>query len=186
MWRDADVDGIKTGHTDSAGYCLVSSAKKNGMRLISVVMGTDSDKARAEQSYQLLTYGFRFYETHKLYAARQPFSKARVWMGKQHLTSAGLVSDLFVTLPIGQYKQMLVNMDLQNDLYAPITRDQNLGKLTIKLNDKVLVERPIVALEEVKEGGLWTKFTDYIRLTWRKFSIKMKKISKWLLRNNEF
>lgn len=160
LYRDKSVDGIKTGHTESAGYCLVASAKRDNMRLISVVMGTDSEKARAQESQKLLNYGFRFYETHQLYAANKVLKQMRIWKGEAEKLPLGLAEDLYVTVPRGRYKELAASMRVSKTLTAPVKAGESLGKVSVKLEDEVLAERPLVALKSVAEGGLWQQLKD--------------------------
>ncbi len=162
LWRDKSVDGLKTGHTESAGYCLVSSAKRGDMRLISVVLGTKSEKARASVSQSLLNYGFRFYETHKLYAAGEILSHARVWKGDSENVALGLMQDLYVTIPRGSYKNLQALMDVDAKLEAPIKKGQELGVVRITLNDIDLQRAPLVALNQVERGSLLQIAKDYV------------------------
>lgn len=162
LWRDESVDGLKTGHTESAGYCLVSSAKRSDMRLISVVLGADSEESRASISQSLLNYGFRFYETHKLYAAGETLNQSRVWQGDKETIVLGLANDLHVTIPRGAYKQMdaLVNVDA--NITAPVKKGSQLGEVRIMLNDEELRNEPLIALQPVDEGGWFQMSKDYI------------------------
>ncbi len=162
LWRDKTVDGLKTGHTESAGYCLVASALRNDMRLISVVLGTRSEKARANVSQSLLSYGFRFYETNKLYGAGDEINQARVWKGEKENVSLGLVEDMYVTTQRGQYKKLDAVIDVNKDIEAPVKKGQQLGMVRITLNDKEIISRPLVALNTIEEGNLWQKAKDYI------------------------
>lgn len=160
LWRDDSVDGMKTGHTDSAGYCLVTSAKKDNMRLISVVLGTDSEKARADASQALLNYGFRFYETHKLYDAGQQLATARVWEGESDTVSLGLNSPLYATVPRGQYKALAASMTINNRIMAPVNKDETLGSVQVQLGDAVIAGKNLVALQGVGEGSFWQRIVD--------------------------
>jgi serine-type D-Ala-D-Ala carboxypeptidase (penicillin-binding protein 5/6) len=160
LWRDDSVDGMKTGHTDSAGYCLVTSAKKDDMRLISVVLGTDSEKARADASQSLLNYGFRFYETHKLYDAGQQLATARVWKGETDTVSLGLDSPLYATVPRGQYKALAASMTINNRIMAPVSKDEMLGSVQVQLGDAVIAGKNLVALQGVGEGSFWQRIVD--------------------------
>ena len=160
LWRDDSVDGMKTGHTDSAGYCLVTSAKKDNMRLISVVLGTDSEKARADASQALLNYGFRFYETHKLYDAGQQLATARVWEGDTDTVSLGLNSPLYATVPRGQYKALAASMTINNRIMAPVNKDETLGSVQVQLGDAVIAGKNLVALQGVGEGSFWQRIVD--------------------------
>jgi D-alanyl-D-alanine carboxypeptidase (penicillin-binding protein 5/6) len=164
LWRDPSVDGLKTGHTEEAGYCLVASAKQNDMRLISVVMGTDSEGARARESLKLLTYGFRFYETYQAYGADDVLDTPAVWMGKANQVRLGLNDALVLTIPKDSGDRLKAEMTVQPELRAPITKGQSLGTLIVRLDDKILVEKPLVALEEVEEAGFFTKIWDHIVL----------------------
>jgi D-alanyl-D-alanine carboxypeptidase (penicillin-binding protein 5/6) len=154
LFRDDSVDGLKTGHTESAGYCLVASAKREDMRLISVVMGTKSEKARAQESQKLLNYGFRFYETHRLYSAGQELKEMRIWKGESESLKLGLTDELYVTVPRGQYKELNASLSVDKTITAPASRGQAFGNVTIRLNDQVLAERPLVALQDVNKGGV--------------------------------
>ncbi len=169
LWRDPTVDGFKTGHTESAGYCLATTSIRNGMRLISVVMGTESEKARADETQKLLNYGFRFYETHKLYPAGEQQAVAEVWKGNEEQVPIGLDTDLFITIPKGSYDKLQAGIDIPGRLKAPIAAGQTLGQLTIRLNDQVITHRPMVALNAVAEGGWWTRMTDGMGLWFKSF-----------------
>jgi D-alanyl-D-alanine carboxypeptidase (penicillin-binding protein 5/6) len=162
LWRDPTVDGIKTGHTDDAGFCLVASAKRNGMRLISVVMGAPSDSARANDSEQLLTYGFRFFTSHKLFPANKPLTMARVWYGESNEIPAGTERDVYVALPSSQDAAVKTDVQIQNDLQAPIKKGQEIGKISVIVNDKILTEQPLIALKDNPLGGLWQRSWDHI------------------------
>ena len=160
LWRDESVDGMKTGHTDSAGYCLVTSAKKDDMRLISVVLGTDSEKARADASQALLNYGFRFYETHKLYDAGQQLATARVWEGATDTVSLGLDSPLYATVPRGQYKALTASMTINNRIMAPVSKDEQLGSVQVQLGDEIIAGKDLVALQGIGEGSFLQRIVD--------------------------
>jgi D-alanyl-D-alanine carboxypeptidase (penicillin-binding protein 5/6) len=162
LWRDKTVDGVKTGHTEAAGYCLVASAKREGMRLISVVMGTESEKARLTESQALLNYGFRFYETHRLYGGGDRLTRTRVWMGEQEELSLGLARDLHVTIPRRQYDKLNARTEIQPNLQAPIGKGQKVGEVVIELDGEVITRKPLVALEEVPEGGIWRTVVDTV------------------------
>ena len=162
LWRDNSVDGVKTGHTDAAGYCLVASAKRDGMRLISVVMGTDSERSRIEESQSLLNYGFRFYETHRLYGAGDRLTRARVWFGTTKDVSLGLADDLFVTIPRRQYDALDARTELDPDLRAPLAKGEKVGEVVVELNGEVVTRQPLVALATVQEGGIWRTVVDNV------------------------
>ncbi|MDX1901733.1 MAG: D-alanyl-D-alanine carboxypeptidase family protein [Gammaproteobacteria bacterium] len=169
LWHFPEADGLKTGHTSEAGFCLVGSAKKDSTRLISVVMGAKSDQARTEDSIRLLTYGFRFYETHKIYSASTALTTVRVWKGKDKEIDLGLADDLFVTLPAGQYKNIQAKLTVSDPLKAPIKKDQPCGTLTITLNDQVLATQPLIALSNNARGNLWRSVSDSINFSVAKF-----------------
>jgi D-alanyl-D-alanine carboxypeptidase (penicillin-binding protein 5/6) len=174
LWRNELVDGIKTGHTDSAGYCLVASGKKENMRLIAVVMGTKSDGARTEETNKLLMYGFQFYETRKLYPAGTALKKARIWMGTEKEVELGLADDLYVTIGHGQYDHLKSAIQVAPGIKAPAEIGTTLGTVTVQMNDKTLVERPIVALNTVAESGFFSQIFDTLLLNisslWEKAS----------------
>ncbi len=165
LWRNPFVDGIKTGHTDNAGHALIASAKKDNMRLIAVILGAPSDAARSDGGQRLLTYGFRFYETHKLYDAFKSISDTRVWKGNVNQVNLGVEHPLVVTIPTGSYHNLDVSTTLEKQLEAPIEKGQILGRLMIRLNGKLLAKRDLVALETVQKGGLFSRLGDSISLS---------------------
>jgi D-alanyl-D-alanine carboxypeptidase (penicillin-binding protein 5/6) len=160
LWRFQYADGLKTGHTNEAGYCLVGSAKKDGMRLISVVMGEPNDNARTEDSIRLLTYGFRFFETHKLYNGTTPLIQARVWQGQKSEVPLGVSEDFYITIPAGQYKRLQTSLDLNNPIKAPVLKGQTYGTLNVTLGDQVVASKPLVALEDSQKGGFFRRASD--------------------------
>lgn len=162
LWRDSSIDGIKTGHTDSAGYCLVASAKRKDMRLISVVLGTDSEKARASVSQALMNYGFRFYETHKLYSAGEILNRSRIWKGEIDEVALGLADDLHITIPRGAYKKLRASMDVDSNIEAPLKKGEPLGVVRVGLHDEELGRVPLVALEDVDKGNIFQIAKDQI------------------------
>jgi D-alanyl-D-alanine carboxypeptidase (penicillin-binding protein 5/6) len=164
LWRDLGVDGMKTGHTEAAGYCLVSSAERDGMRLIAVVLGGKTPKARNDAAQALLQYGFENYETHRLYAAGETLSSARVWGGQPEVAHLGLDRDLVVTIPRGGYEALAASMDLTMNLVAPLREGTPVGEVKISLAGRPISRAALVALEPVPEGGLWTKVVDEISL----------------------
>ena len=164
LWRDKTVDGLKTGHTEEAGYCLVASAVRDGQRMIAVEFGTNSEQARAAETQKLLTYGFRFFESQTFYKKGAELTKAMVWKGSEHEVKAGLSEDLTMTVPRGQLKQLQANMVLQPQLMAPIQQGQVIGKVEVKLGDKVVRTSDLVALNAVEEGGIFRRLWDSIRL----------------------
>ncbi len=162
--RDNTVDGLKTGHTEEAGYCLVASAKRDGMRLISVVMGTASEQARAAETQKLLTWGFRFFETRHFYQPDQVVSTARVWAGAQNQVGVGLAEGLVLTLPKGQADKLEATVTLDSTIKAPIARGDVLGQVEVKLGEEVVHTGPLVALADVESAGLFGRLWDSIRL----------------------
>ncbi|MFZ5658362.1 MAG: D-alanyl-D-alanine carboxypeptidase family protein [Pseudomonadota bacterium] len=164
LYWDPSVDGMKTGFTDNAKYCLVSTAKRGQMRLISVVLGTDSPKARAQQSQSLLNYGFRFYESRKIYSARQPLSTLRVWKGDPKEVQVGPAQDVYAIIPSGRAKQVRASLQLNPKPVPPIKRGQALGQITVRVGDKVVTRVPAVALQPVEEAGLIGRTIDTIRM----------------------
>lgn len=164
LWRDSSVDGLKTGHTEAAGYCLVASAKKDQMRLISVVLGTKSNKARTQNSQTLLNYGFRFFESNKLYSANETLKNARLWYGEQDQLALGVKRDIVVTIPRGRYKELNATIEIDPKISAPVAKGQELGRLLVKLDDEVLVSEPLVAMHAVNDGGLVKKALDSIKI----------------------
>ncbi len=164
LWRDKTVDGLKTGHTDEAGYCLVASAVRDGMRLIAVVFGTNSEQARAAETQKLLTYGFRFFETQTFYQKGAELAQGTVWKGASRQIKAGLAEDLTMTLPRGQLKKLAASMTMNPQLVAPIKQGDVIGKVEVKLDDKVVHSADLIALETVDEGGFFRRVWDSIRL----------------------
>jgi len=162
LWRDPTVDGLKTGHTDAAKYCLASSAKRDGMRLVSVVLGAPSSDARATHSQALLNYGFRFFESHQLYSAGQELIKKRAWYGEKKEVSLGIKEDIIITIPRGRYGDLKPFMRVATQLEAPIALHQSVGKVVINLDDTKYAEVELVALEAVAEGGIFQKLSDYV------------------------
>lgn len=164
LWRDSTVDGLKTGHTDEAGYCLVASAKRDDMRLISVVMGTASEQARAAETQKLLTWGFRFFETRHFYQPNQAVASARVWAGQESQVEAGLADGLVLTLPKGQADKLEASVTLDSMIKAPIAVGDVLGQVEVKLGEDVVHTGPLVALDEVEKAGFFGRLWDSIRL----------------------
>ena len=162
LWRDETVDGIKTGHTESAGYCLVSSALRSDMRIISVVLGTDSEKARASVSQAILNYGFRFFESHTLYDENEVLSRPRIWKGEFETLTVGLDKKLSVTIPRGAYDKLDATMDIDKNIEAPVARGQQIGLVNVSLDGELLHSAPLVALEAVAEGNLYQIAKDYV------------------------
>lgn len=164
LWQDSAVDGIKTGHTEEAGYCLVSSAKYPDIRVIAVVMGTRSEKERAAESQKLITYGARFFETAKSYAAQTTLIEPKIWKGKSSTVKLGVDEDIYVTIPRGASKDVSAELEVPELLEAPISLGQQIGTLKLTLDGKVISSRPLVALEAVDEGGLFTRLWHWLVL----------------------
>jgi len=164
LWRDPTVDGIKTGHTESAGFCLVASSKRGEMRLISVVMGTNSEELRAKESQKLLGYGYGFFETHKLYAENQPLKTLPLWKGESNTIDLGLATPLYVTVPRGYYNDLNAALNVQKNIVAPVHKGQALGSVVVRLDNQVLASQPLVALRDMPEGGIFTRLIDGARL----------------------
>lgn len=167
LFRDETVDGLKTGHTEEAGYCLVASSKRENTRLIAVVMGTESESARAAETQKLLAYGFRYFQTTPLYQAGQQVSTARVWAGTTQEVTLGIPNNIVLTLPKGSEQALQANMHINQVIKAPITVGQELGNLTIELNGQLLVNTPIVALQPVEEAGFFARLLDNLKLFFR-------------------
>jgi len=164
LWRDKTVDGLKTGHTQEAGYCLVASAVRDGARMITSVFGTVSESARAAETQKLLTYGFRFFETRTFYKKGQELAQAQVWKGTVRQVKAGLSADLSLTLPKGQLEKLQASMVLNPQLAAPIAPGDVIGKVEVKLADEVVHSADLIALEAVEEGSFFRRLWDSISL----------------------
>ncbi|MGE4349112.1 MAG: D-alanyl-D-alanine carboxypeptidase family protein [Candidatus Berkiella sp.] len=168
LWSEPTVDGIKTGHSSTAGFCLAASALKDGMRLISIIVGAENDNQRNQYSQQLLRYGFRFYETHRLFEAQKPIESSRIWMGTKKNVSLGLTQDLYITIPQGTYKDIDAKIHVEKNLQAPVAKGSLQGKLTVSIADNLVAEQPLIALEGVDKGSLWMRVQDYVSLGFHK------------------
>jgi len=164
LWSDPYVDGMKTGFTDAAGYCLVASAKRGPRRLLSVVLGAGSDAARASESQKLLNYGFQFYDTVQLYQNGQSVSSVKVWKGAEDKVAAGFVADQYVTLPKGQAEKLKLMLETNEPLVAPVARGQRVGVVKVALEGKPVGEFPLVALADVAPASFFGRMWDSIRL----------------------
>ena len=165
LWdKSLNVDGIKTGHTSDAGYSLVTSATQDGMRLISVVMGTESDRARKEENKKLLKYGFRFFETVTPYKAGSSFVTQRIFMGDKDTVDLGILQDTPITIPRGQSKKLEANFKLDKNLQAPLAKGEVVGTLYLQIEGEDIAEYPLVTLQEVNEGGFIDRMVDYVKL----------------------
>jgi len=164
LWRDRTVDGVKTGHTEEAGFCLVASAVRDGMRLISVVLGTSSDEARMRESQKLLAYGFRYYQTQKLYDPGTELKKAEVWYGAENEVPIGVRETVYVTIPRGRYEELRAETDLEKVVSAPIAAGDELGELRVFLGDEQILSAPLIAQQEVPEAGIFKRMWHAIYL----------------------
>ena len=164
LWRDSSVDGMKTGHTDDAGYCLVSSAKRDGMRIVSVVLGTASAKSRVDGSQALINYGFRFFETKLLYKAGEPVTRARIWKAEKEYTQLGLPEDLYITVPRVSYDSLESILNIPAVLVGPVLKGQPLAELKVSLNGNDLVSEPLRAPHDNPSGSFWQRTRDGVKL----------------------
>lgn len=164
LWQDDSVDGIKTGHTEEAGYCLVASAKKDDMRLISVVMGTRSEKDRAAESQKLVTYGFRFYETINQYQASQELLEPEVWKGRDNAVKLGTEEAIWLTIPRGTAADIVPELEVPELIMAPIVKGEKIGTIRLSLNGETIATKPLVALENVEEGGIFKRVWHWLLL----------------------
>jgi D-alanyl-D-alanine carboxypeptidase (penicillin-binding protein 5/6) len=164
LHRDPTVDGLKTGHTEEAGYCLVASAQRQGMRLISVVLGARSEAVRAEESQKLLAYGFRYFQTHKLYDKDQELSRARVWKGAADEVVLGVGKDVVITIPRGASDSLKAEITVAKQIEAPLTQGQSLGELVVSLDGKEIYKAPLVALQAVEQAGFFARLWDSLVL----------------------
>lgn len=166
LWRDASVDGIKTGHHSGAGYCLMSSAKRGDQRLIAVVMGSTSEKQRAEDSLALLNWGFRFYETHRLYEPGKVIASQKIWKGQADQVQLGVAQPMLVSVPRGRYADLKPTMNVPKTLVAPVTKGQAVGEVKVTLDGKVVAQAPLVAVNAVEEAGFFKRLWDAFWMWW--------------------
>jgi serine-type D-Ala-D-Ala carboxypeptidase (penicillin-binding protein 5/6) len=164
LWRDPSVDGMKTGSTDEAGYCLVSSAERDGMRLISVVLGTATAKSRIDGSQAMLNYGFRFHETKAVFKSEQEITVAKTWKTESETVPLGISIDLNLTLPRGSFDNLIIENNIQPEITGPIETGQILGEVVVKLNDSILATQPLIALRNNPKGTLWQQIKDTMQL----------------------
>ena len=164
LWRDRTVDGVKTGHTEEAGFCLVASALRGNMRLISVVMGTASEEARMRESQKLLSYGFRYFETQKLYDAGVPLKTARVYYGESEELPMGVAEPVSLTIPRGSYEDLEPALIVPNTLEAPVGAGDEVGEIVLNLYGEEVYRAPLVALEDVTEAGMFSRLADWVSL----------------------
>jgi serine-type D-Ala-D-Ala carboxypeptidase (penicillin-binding protein 5/6) len=164
LFIDPTVDGMKTGHTESAGYCLISSAKRNDFRLISVVLGTTSDNVRAAESQKLLNFGFQFYESRLIYAADKAITRQKVWKGTENQVDLTVVKPVYLTLPQGEYANMKANLRVPKPLEAPLKAHQTVGAVDFSLNGKVVHSVPLVTVQAVEASNIFSRMIDQVRL----------------------
>ena len=167
LWRDPSVDGLKTGHTETAGYCLVTSASRNDMRLISVVMGSSSEESRATSSQSLLNYGFRFFETYSLYQPQDTVATATVWEGVSDQVSLRVDEPVFVTVPRGRFDDLSSELALDGNITAPLSEGQAVGALQVRLDDEILAERQVITEHSVDAAGFFGRTQDRLKLWWQ-------------------
>ncbi len=164
LWRDDTVDGVKTGYTNSAGYCLVTSALRDDMRLISVVLGAKSPNARSRESQKLLNYGYRFYQTRRLYTADETLSTSKLWKGNRSEINLGISQDIYITIPRGQDDILSATIQVQEQIIAPIGKGAPLGTAIVTFDDEILAEQTLIALDDYTEGGLIQRLKDTVLL----------------------
>jgi D-alanyl-D-alanine carboxypeptidase (penicillin-binding protein 5/6) len=168
LWTDPHVDGLKTGHTDAAGWCLIASAQRGDRRLLSVVLGAASDAARATEAQKLLKFGFQAFDTVQLYQSGKQVTALRVWKGALPEVPAGFLADRYLTLPKGKADKLTLTMQAQEPLVAPVTRAQAVGTVKVALEGKTIAEFPLIALEDVPQGNIFARAWDSVRLWFRK------------------
>ncbi|WP_367380367.1 D-alanyl-D-alanine carboxypeptidase family protein [Stenotrophomonas cyclobalanopsidis] len=166
LWRDGSVDGIKTGHTSEAGYCLMSSAQRGDQRLIAVVLGGSSEKQRADDSLALLNWGFRFFETHRLYEPGKAVAEHKVWKGATDKVQLGVAQPMLVSVPRGRYNDLKPSIDVPKTLEAPFTAGQQIGTVKVTLDGKVVAEAPLVAVAAVEQAGFFKRLWDSFWMWW--------------------
>jgi D-alanyl-D-alanine carboxypeptidase (penicillin-binding protein 5/6) len=164
LWRDSSIDGLKTGHTEEAGYCLVASGVRSGMRLVSVVMGARSAQARATESQKLLSWGFRYYMTHRLYGEEDILSTEQVWKGRQDEVELGVDSEIYITIPRGAEDLLEANLSIESILQAPIDQGQGVGSLSISYQGEEIVDVPLVTKSQIESSGFFGRLWDDIKL----------------------
>jgi D-alanyl-D-alanine carboxypeptidase (penicillin-binding protein 5/6) len=164
LWLDANVDGMKTGHTQAAGYCLISTAKRKETRLIAIVLGAVSEAMRASESQRLLNYGFQFYESTLVYSQSQPINTIPVYKGSKKSVMSSVAKDLYLSLPKGDYARVKATMTSKQPLIAPIKAGQEIGTITFTLDDKVINKQNLVALKDINEAGFFGRIIDSLRL----------------------
>lgn len=169
LWRNPEVDGLKTGHTNDAGFCLVSSAKHNTMRLLAVVLGAPTETARSDDSERLINYGFRFFETHELYKAGATITSLPLYKGQTNTLPIGLTSPQYITIPNGQYQRLSINTKVPKYVQAPLKKGDQIGELIIQFDHEVIATRPLYALQDAPAGGVFTRMKDALRLLFKRW-----------------
>ena len=169
LWRDSQVDGVKTGHTSEAGFSLLSSAKRDDMRLLSVVLASPNETARADDSERLLNYGFRFFETHQLYKANTSLTELPLFKGITDTIKVGLLQDQFITIPSGQYQRLAINTKTPKYAQAPIEKGDKIGEIVIRFDNNIVATESLYALQSAPQGGLFTRAKDSVRLTFKRW-----------------
>jgi serine-type D-Ala-D-Ala carboxypeptidase (penicillin-binding protein 5/6) len=164
LWLDSTVDGVKTGHTEAAGYCLIASSKRGPRRLLSVLLGGTSENGRAQESLKLLNWGFQFFDSVKLYGAGDAVKSVQVWKGAANAVKVGSTGELLVTVPKGEAEKLKAELVSQQALVAPLTKGQQVGTLRVTFDGKPYAEYPVVALESVGQAGLLGRAWDTLRL----------------------
>jgi len=167
LWRDDSVDGIKTGHTAAAGYCLMSSAQRGDQRLVAVLLGGASERQRADDSLALLNWGFRFFETHRLYSPDQAITTQRVWGGKDNEVALSVAEPVLVSISRGRYEDLKPSMEVSTQLKAPLTAGQQVGTVTVSLDGQTIAKVPLVTLQAVERGGFFKRLWDALVLWWQ-------------------
>lgn len=165
MYEDPSVDGLKTGHTEAAGYCLVASAEREGMRLVSVVLGADSERARKNETRSLLNYGFRFFQTSTVFEPMTELARPRIWKGGEDYLPAGFMEEVVLTLPRGQREDLVTDVQLAGQLVAPVGAGDSVGTVVLSLEGETVYEAPLVALTAVEPGGFFARLWDIV-LMW--------------------
>ena len=170
LWRNNKVDGIKTGHTDEAGYCLIAAAQDGTMRLINVQLGAPSDSSRTNNTQAVLTWGMRFYETRLAQSMFKKTAKVRVWGGSYKYTPLGINEDLYVTVPKGQANNINIAAKIAQDTHAPIKRGQEFGQMEVKLGEQVIITKPLFTLAENENGSIWQRSSDKVSELWHRYT----------------
>ena len=169
LWRDTQVDGLKTGHTNDAGFCLVSSAKHENMRLLAVVLGSPTETARADDSERLINYGFRFFETHQLYKKGTTISELPLYKGTTDKITIGLVDDQYITIPSGQYQRLSISTKVPKYVQAPLEKGDKVGELIIQFDNNIIANQPLYALQSAPQGGVFTRMKDSVSLMFKRW-----------------